>query len=95
MIIQRTAEKLRPATQDYDKRSLSVEVAESVNDFNSNKFKEKSNLTPAFNRNEVLLHDNIPVKNPGSIRNIFINKYLQTQGSSIFLENNPVIEIKI
>jgi fructose-1,6-bisphosphatase len=95
MVIQRTAEMLRPGTQDYDKKSLSVDVAEPVNNSNLNKLKEKSNLTLAFSRNEILLHADIPVKNPGSIRNMFINKYIQTQGSSVFLEDKPVVEIKI
>ncbi len=74
---------------------LPDETPKDVANYDPSRFIEKSNLLSAFNRNEILLHANVQAKNPGPIRNMFIDKYIQTQGSSVFLENNPVVEIKI
>jgi len=95
VVVEKNVEKLRVDRPDYDKKNLSVEIPEHVNSLNANKLIEKSNLPYASNRNEVLLHAGIPAKNSGLIRNIFINKYIQTQENSVFLKDNPILEIKI
>jgi len=74
---------------------LPDEMPKVVSNFNSNRFIKENNLSSTFNRNEILLHANVQAKNPGAIRNMFINKYIQNQGNSVLLENNPVVEIKI
>jgi hypothetical protein len=74
---------------------LPDEITKAVANYDPNRFIEKNNLTSAFNRNEILLHANVQAKNTATIRNMFIDKYIQTQGSSVFLEDNPVVEIII
>jgi hypothetical protein len=95
MAIEKSSKESSLNKPDSLKQILPDEISKAVNKFNTNKFVEKSNLSSTFNRNDIVLHANIPAKNHGAIRNMFIDKYIQTQGSSVFLEDDPAIEIKI
>ncbi|MCX5810963.1 MAG: hypothetical protein NT178_00220 [Proteobacteria bacterium] len=95
MVVQKPTKESRVSKPDSWKQVLPDEMPIAVNNFDSNRLMEKNNLPSAFSRNEILLHANIPTKKPGLIRNMFIDKYIQTQRNSVFLEDNPVVEIKI
>jgi hypothetical protein len=80
---------------DSRKGLLPNETNETVKYFDSNKLIEKKSPALAFNRDEALLHSNTLAKNPGSVRSIFINKYIKAQENYSLPDYNPVVEIKI
>jgi hypothetical protein len=94
MVVEKPARESCANKPEPLKLVLPDGTPKDIINFDSNRFAE-NNLPSVFNRNEILLQSNISAKNPGLIRNMFINKYIKTQGNYVFLENNPVIEIKI
>jgi hypothetical protein len=80
---------------DSRKELVPDETNETVKYFDSNKLIEKKSSASAFNIDEALLHSNIPVKNPGSVRSIFINKYIKAQENYSLPDHSPVVEMKI
>lgn len=95
MVVEKSVNERRINMPASLKQVLPDETSKAVNNFDSNRFIEKGDLPSAFNRNEILLHANIPEKKAELVRNMFIDKYIQTQENFIFLKDDPVVEIKI
>jgi hypothetical protein len=68
---------------------------ETVKIIDLNSFKDKNGLSSAFSRSSILLQDNVSVDFFEPLNNIYIGRYRDVQESTVCLEKNSAIEIRI
>ncbi|MCX5810590.1 MAG: hypothetical protein NTX36_14690 [Proteobacteria bacterium] len=99
LIVQRSIREYRIEVNQPDFRKLPVvdQVIKNPNVIDFDRFKEKTNKPSDLSRNEILLQGNMFTGDAEteSMRDVVISRYRQVQKSSMYLKNNPVVEIKI